>query len=82
MSVVRDVVAFMIRGYQVFLSPLLPASCRFQPTCSQYTIEAVQQYGALRGLWLGAKRISKCHPLHPGGFDPVPTNPEQPKTLP
>jgi len=66
------VVAFLIRGYQRVISPALPPSCRFTPTCSQYTLEAVTRYGALRGGWLGVKRIARCHPFHPGGYDPVP----------
>jgi putative membrane protein insertion efficiency factor len=53
------------------LSPLLPSACRFHPTCSDYMREAVERYGAWRGLLLGVKRLLKCHPLHPGGFDPV-----------
>jgi uncharacterized protein len=61
-----------IRGYQVSISPLLPASCRYHPTCSVYAIEAVQRYGALRGGWMAMKRIGRCHPFRPGGFDPVP----------
>jgi putative membrane protein insertion efficiency factor len=68
----RRVVAFLIRGYQRVISPALPPSCRFTPTCSQYTLEAVTRYGALRGGWLGVKRIARCHPFHPGGYDPVP----------
>ncbi|MDW8542484.1 membrane protein insertion efficiency factor YidD [Staphylococcus sp. 50Mo3-1] len=62
----------LIHIYQRFISPLTPATCRFYPTCSEYTREAIQVYGALKGTWLGIKRISKCHPLHKGGFDPVP----------
>ncbi len=68
----RRVVTGMIRGYQLTLSPLLPPACRFYPTCSQYMLEAVQRYGASRGVWLGLKRLGRCHPLHPGGYDPVP----------
>jgi uncharacterized protein len=72
MSIVARVFVLLIRGYQVTLSPLLPSACRYQPTCSRYTLEAVERYGALRGVWLGAKRIARCHPFHPGGYDPVP----------
>jgi hypothetical protein len=56
----------------VALSPLLPASCRYYPTCSHYAIEALEKHGALRGGWLALKRIARCHPFRPGGFDPVP----------
>ncbi|WP_035345965.1 membrane protein insertion efficiency factor YidD [Alkalihalobacillus hemicellulosilyticus] len=62
----------MIRGYQRFISPLKPPTCRFYPTCSHYGIEAIQRFGVLKGSWLTIKRISKCHPFHPGGIDPVP----------
>lgn len=62
----------IIRLYQKTISPLLPPSCRFQPTCSQYMLEAVTKYGAIKGVFLGTKRLLKCHPLHPGGYDPVP----------
>lgn len=62
----------LIRFYQVVLSPLKPPTCRFYPTCSQYGLEAVKQYGAFKGGWMATKRILKCHPFHPGGFDPVP----------
>lgn len=68
----RRLVMALIRGYQRFISPLLASNCRFHPTCSQYTLEAVERYGAFKGLWLGAKRISRCHPFNPGGYDPVP----------
>ena len=62
----------LIRFYQKFLSPWLPPSCRFQPTCSRYTYEAIEKYGVMRGGWLGVKRIARCHPWNPGGYDPVP----------
>ncbi len=62
----------LIRLYQAFISPGLPRSCRFWPSCSQYTLEAVQRYGALKGVWLGVRRLVRCHPWHPGGHDPVP----------
>ncbi len=68
----RQLVVTLIRGYQRFVSPALPASCRFHPSCSQYALEAVRRYGALRGTWLTIRRLARCHPFHPGGFDPVP----------
>ncbi len=61
-----------VRAYQMILSPLLPASCRYYPTCSAYAVEALQRHGALRGGWLAVRRIARCHPFRPGGFDPVP----------
>lgn len=62
----------LIRFYQRFISPLTPPTCRFVPTCSHYGYVAISRYGVLRGGWLTLKRITKCHPFHPGGFDPVP----------
>ncbi|WP_199880615.1 membrane protein insertion efficiency factor YidD [Bacillus massiliglaciei] len=62
----------IIRFYQVAISPLKPPSCRFYPTCSHYGLEAIKVHGPLYGSWLTLKRILKCHPFHPGGFDPVP----------
>jgi putative membrane protein insertion efficiency factor len=71
-SIVARLAVLMIRGYQVTLSPLLPSACRYQPTCSAYTIEAVERYGVVRGGWMGARRILRCHPFARGGYDPVP----------
>ncbi|WP_232334392.1 membrane protein insertion efficiency factor YidD [Oceanobacillus sp. AG] len=62
----------LVRFYQLAISPYTPASCRFYPTCSSYSLEAFKRFGALKGLYLSVKRISKCHPLHPGGVDYVP----------
>ncbi|MBO0830411.1 MAG: membrane protein insertion efficiency factor YidD [Actinobacteria bacterium] len=62
----------LLTGYRRFVSPLLGARCRFYPSCSAYALEAVQVHGALRGSWLAARRLSRCHPFHPGGLDPVP----------
>jgi putative membrane protein insertion efficiency factor len=62
----------LIRGYQLAISPWLGRNCRFYPSCSQYTLEAIERHGALKGLWLGVRRVSRCHPFHPGGHDPVP----------
>ena len=65
-------VILLVRAYQVVLSPLVGNCCRFQPSCSNYMIDAIRKHGCLKGLWLGACRLAKCHPLHPGGIDPVP----------
>jgi putative membrane protein insertion efficiency factor len=69
---VRAIVGFLIRVYQWTISPLLGPRCRFYPSCSNYALEAVNRFGALRGSWLAARRLARCHPWHPGGFDPVP----------
>jgi putative membrane protein insertion efficiency factor len=71
----KHVALLLIRGYQRFISPVLPASCRFSPTCSAYTAEAISIHGFWKGTWLGLKRIGRCHPFNPGGFDPVPGSP-------
>lgn len=71
-EVPRRVVIWLIRFYRAVLSPLHPACCRFRPTCSQYALEAVRKYGALRGSWLAIRRILRCNPFHRGGYDPVP----------
>ena len=62
----------MLRGYQYAISPLFGANCRFHPSCSDYAREAIEKHGTLAGTWLAAKRILRCHPYHPGGYDPVP----------
>lgn len=69
---IRHVLIFGVRAYQVGLGPLLPASCRYYPTCSAYAIEALERHGAVRGSWLTIRRLLRCHPFRPGGFDPVP----------
>ena len=68
----KKILILLIRFYQKFISPMFPAKCRFYPTCSQYTLEAVKEHGAIKGTYLGIKRILKCHPFHEGGYDPVP----------
>jgi putative membrane protein insertion efficiency factor len=62
----------LVRGYQVAVSPLLPASCRYTPSCSQYAIEALERHGAIKGVWLTVRRLARCHPFRRGGYDPVP----------
>ena len=67
----KSVLVYLLRGYQVLISPLLPPACRFTPTCSDYAIQAVKQHGVLRGIYMAARRLLRCHPFHPGGYDPV-----------
>ncbi|MCR4440163.1 MAG: membrane protein insertion efficiency factor YidD [bacterium] len=67
----RDLLVALIRLYRLVLSPLLGANCRFAPTCSRYTEQALLRYGVVRGLYLGARRILRCHPFSPGGYDPL-----------
>ncbi|KAI5915545.1 MAG: membrane protein insertion efficiency factor YidD [Proteobacteria bacterium] len=68
----KTVLIALLRFYKYAISPMLGRNCRFHPTCSEYAIEAVQRHGALRGGWLAIKRVGRCHPFHPGGYDPVP----------
>ena len=68
----KSILLFIVRGYQLLISPVLPPSCRFSPSCSQYSLEAISKYGALKGFWLTIKRLIRCNPWNPGGYDPVP----------
>ena len=68
----KFVLKALIRGYQLLISPLLPATCRYAPTCSNYALVAVERFGPLRGGWMAIKRIVRCNPWHEGGYDPVP----------
>ncbi|MEW6564430.1 MAG: membrane protein insertion efficiency factor YidD [Spirochaetota bacterium] len=68
----QNLMLLLIRFYQKAISPHFPPSCRYTPTCSHYTYEAIQKYGPVKGLLMGIKRILRCHPFHPGGYDPVP----------
>ena len=72
MSIASRILMAMIRFYQRFISPLTPPTCIYTPTCSEYAIQAIRKYGALKGTFLAAKRIGRCHPSHEGGYDPVP----------
>jgi len=70
--IIKKIMLAMISIYRVSISPRFPSTCRFTPTCSQYAMEAIEKYGALKGGWLAFKRILRCHPGNPGGYDPVP----------
>jgi uncharacterized protein len=67
----KELIVAALRLYKYWISPMLPSACRFYPTCSEYMMGAVERHGAVRGVWMGTKRLCRCHPLHPGGFDPV-----------
>ena len=73
----RKIVLVLIRAYQYLVSPVIGPRCRYYPTCSDYTLTSVERFGLLRGGWLGLKRLSRCHPWHAGGYDPVPDLPGQ-----
>ena len=77
LHMLKSLFLMIIRFYRKFISPLKPPTCRFYPTCSQYGLEAIQRFGAIRGGWLTIKRIGKCHPFHPGGIDHVPEKKEK-----
>jgi uncharacterized protein len=68
----KALLLLMLRGYQYAIRPMLGANCRFHPSCSDYAGEAIERHGALKGAWLALRRVARCHPYHPGGFDPVP----------
>jgi putative membrane protein insertion efficiency factor len=72
MRALQGIVLGALRFYKRYISPAFPPSCRYVPTCSEYMYEAVEKYGAAKGIWLGIKRLLRCHPLRPGGYDPVP----------
>ncbi|MBV8810510.1 MAG: membrane protein insertion efficiency factor YidD [Acidobacteriaceae bacterium] len=67
----QRVLIVLLRAYKLLISPLLPSACRYYPTCSEYMREAVAKHGALRGGWMGLRRLGRCHPFHEGGYDPV-----------
>lgn len=75
-GLVARLLLLLIRAYRAALSSWLPSRCRFHPTCSAYAMQALRTHGALRGSWLAVRRVGRCHPFHPGGFDPVPGAPE------
>ncbi len=74
---IKNIILALLRFYRRSISPLFPQSCRFTPSCSLYTYEAIDRYGVMKGGWLGVKRIVRCQPLNPGGYDPVPIPEEE-----
>lgn len=74
----KKLIIIIIKAYQVFISPLSPGKCRFIPTCSNYAIEAINRYGVIYGMYLSARRILRCNPFNPGGYDPVPEKKAKP----
>jgi putative membrane protein insertion efficiency factor len=77
---VKTLLVLLVRAYQLCISPFLGQNCRFYPSCSQYAIEAINRHGSMKGGWLSAKRLCKCHPWHPGGLDPVPESSTKPSS--
>ena len=75
----RWALRMLILGYRCCISPLLGPRCRFHPSCSAYALEAIERHGAMRGSWLGMRRLARCHPWHPGGYDPVPGHSRPPR---
>jgi uncharacterized protein len=73
--VISRLLILVLRGYKRFISPLLGPRCRFVPSCSEYAMQAIERHGPARGGWLALRRLARCHPLHPGGLDPVPERP-------
>ena len=67
----QRIIIAALRGYKLLISPLLPSACRYYPTCSEYMLDAVAKHGVLKGIWMGLKRLGRCHPFHAGGYDPV-----------
>ena len=76
-KIINTIFIIPVKLYQWIISPFYPATCRHEPSCSQYTVEAIQEWGPLKGMWLGIRRLSKCHPLGTWGPDPVPPNPKR-----
>ena len=67
----QTVLIALLKGYKLWVSPWLPSACRYRPTCSEYMVDAIRAYGSWRGVWMGLKRLGRCHPFHEGGYDPV-----------